>query len=447
MRSRLITRRQFLVGCSAAIASLAGARLTSLAFAHPNSSSTADTLVVVFLRGGCDGLNIVPPLADPDRRYYEQARPELKLPITGPNATLPLDDHFGLHPAAAPLFELYRERKLAIVHAAGLTTDTRSHFDAMEFIERGTPGNKTTTTGWLTRHLQSATDLPDTVFMPVLAVGNLQPSSLLASRETVAMTSPGEFDFLGHWRWVDAQRAALRRLYAGDGWLYQAGLRTLDAVDIIEAAAPEDYTPANGARYPEGEFGNHLQVVAQMIKLNLGLRVATVDLGGWDTHEGQGTGAGGYFATLLGELAQGLHALYTDLDGSGTASPAQRLTVVVMSEFGRRLQENAAAGTDHGHGNVMVLLGGEVNGGRVYGVWPGLHAEQLYDHADLAVTTDYRRVLSEILIRRLGNPNLGFVFPGYRDYTPLGIVRGADLPPNYGDLTTLYLPRLNVGAR
>ena len=189
-----------------------------------------------------------------------------------------------------------------------------------------------------------------------------------------------------------------------------------------------DYVPANGAVYPSGSFGEHLQVIAQMVKMDTGLHVATVDLGGWDTHEYQGDGSGGYMADLLGELAQGLSALYIDLDGSGAASYTDRLIVVVMSEFGRRMKENASHGTDHGHGSVMLVLGGQVNGGIVYGDWPGLSNDQLYDNADLAVTTDFRRVLREILINRLGNGNLSAVFPGYSGYQPIGIVAGGGVP-------------------
>lgn len=415
---------------------MAGARLNYVAFGNPEGSEQ-DILLTIFLRGGCDGLNIVAPIDGADRGYYEAARSRIKLPTaealllgTMPGAT----GQFGLHPAAAPLHELYQEGRLAIVHAAGLNNDTRSHFDAMEFMERGIPEGGSLTTGWLTRHFQSATNLPSDIIFPALAVGNLQPSSLLGSRESIAMNDPGDFSFYGHWRYVNAQRGALRRMYDGANWLHQAGLQTLDAVDIVESYYSGDYVPANGAVYPSGSFGNQLQVVAQVVKWQLGLRVATIDLGGWDTHESQGDGSGGYFNDLLGQLAQGLHALYTDLNGAGGEDYTRRLTVVVMSEFGRRLKENASAGTDHGHGNVMFVLGGNVNGG-LHGTWPGLAPEQLYENTDLDITTDYRRILSEILIRRLANPHLGVIFPNYSNYQPLGVVQGTDLPPIYGNPT------------
>lgn len=428
------TRRGFMMGCSAAIAGLAGSRIHTLAFGDTGSEGVYndETLVVVFLRGGMDGLNVVAPIDGADRGHYEAARPDLQLPASGAGAALPLDAQFGLHPAAAPLHDLWQNNSLAIVHAAGMNESTRSHFDAMEYIELGTPGVKSTTTGWLTRHLDSASNLPPEIVMPSLAVGDLQQTSQLGNLETINLVDPDQFHFQnGPWRWRDAQRTALRRmLQGGNSPLHQTARQALDAVDIVELYTGDNYLPANGAVYPDTSFGDDLQVVAQMIKLDLGLRVVTVDLGGWDTHEGQGNGSGGYFADLLGELAQGLAALYLDLDSGGSENYAQKLTVVAQSEFGRRFAQNADDGTDHGHGNVMMVLGGNVNGG-FHGTWPGLAPGQLFEGVDLAVTTDYRRVLSEILIRRLGNNQLGTVFPGYGGYSPLGVVQGNDIPPNY----------------
>ncbi len=425
--SNPVTRRGFLAGCSAAIAGLSGARFGSVAFAEPGVNT--EILVLIFLRGGMDGLHFMPPLAGADRGYYEALRPTLRIPTSGAGAALDLDGRFGLHPAAAPLYDLYQNGSLAIIQAAGMPIVNRSHFEAMEYIELGTPGAKAISTGWLTRHLQSAANLPAEIIMPSLAVGDLQPTSLLGDYEAINLGDPSSFNLgNGPWLWQWAQRTALRELYEGDTtWLHTAGVQALDAADIVELNVDSGYTPANGAVYPESDFGNHLEVLAQMIKLDLGLQVATVDYGGWDTHEAQGEGSGGFFAGLLGDLAAGLGAFYTDLDGSGGGHTTQRLTVVVQSEFGRELRENSDSGTEHGYGNLMLVLGGNAIGG-IHGSWPGLAPGQLVDGTDVAVTTDYRRVLSEVLIRRLGNPRLDTIFPGYTGYTPLGVVAGEDLP-------------------
>lgn len=456
-----VTRREFMVGCSAAIAAMAGGRIGMAAFNDPALTANEQVLVVVFLRGGMDGLNLVPPIDGPDRAFYQTARPNLAVPTTGAAAARVLGAlgtaQLGLNVLAAPLHELFQAGKLAIIHAAGLKHETRSHFDAMEFMELGTPGAKTIGSGWLTRHLQTMPGTPATIIAPAMMAGNANPTALLASTETIAISSPDSFGFSGYWRYVDNQRAILRRMYDGDSTLHQAGTQTLNSVDIIEASLPRDtdgryqYAPANGATYPDSSFSRNMQTIAQMIKLDLGLRVATVDLGGWDTHENQGNGdttsPGAPFPSRIDELARSLQAFYTDLNGAGSANYMDRVTVVVMSEFGRRLKENGNRGTDHGHGNVMMVLGGAVNGG-LYGTWPGLDKEQgqLFQDEDLAITTDYRQVLSEILIRRMGNPNLAQVFPGYSGYVPLNVVQGEDLQPVVPELNNrMYLPKVTKG--
>jgi uncharacterized protein (DUF1501 family) len=429
------------------MAGFSGARLTSVAMAKPlvPEEEEHEILVVLFLRGGWDALNVISPLDGDDRTYYELARPTLKIPASGQGASLPLDAQFGMHPAMTPLHGLYQGGNLAFVHASGLTSDTRSHFDAMQFMELGTPGSKNTPTGWLTRHMESAPGFPETILFPALAAGYEPTTSLLGSQTAVTMSDPDDFAFEGHWYYTDFQHIALRQMYDGDHWLFEAGTRTLNAVDIVENLAG-GYTPANGAVYPEGEFGDLLQTIAQLIKEKIGLRVATVDLGGFDTHENQGESSGGFLADLLDELSRGLEAFYTDLDGVGSENYTGRMTLAGMSEFGRRLKQNANGGTDHGHGGVMLVLGGNVNGGVVYCDWPGLRNDQLYDRADLEITIDYRRVLSEILIRRWVNPYLGIVFPGYTGYEPLGIVQGEDLVPIYGsNPASVYLPLMMRG--
>jgi len=407
MPTTKISRRNFLQGCSAAIAALAGARLSNVAFARQDDPS--DTLVVVFLRGGWDALNVIPPIEGDDRGFYETARPDIKI-----SDLLSLNDQFGMHPALAPLQDLYQDGKMAAIHAVGLNYDTRSHFDAMEYIELGTPGAKNTTSGWITRYLQGQGVAS---ILPALSTAGA-PSSLLNFTPTVNLNDPADFS-----QWdnglVASQQDALRQMYSGDTLLHRAGARTLDSLGIVSPLVEQEYQPSNGASYNDDELSQQLKTVARMIKLDAGLRVATVDYGGWDTHEYETDGNGGYIADLLGNLANGLANFYLDLD----SDYMDRVSVVVISEFGRRLVQNEAYGTDHGHGSVMFTLGGGVNGGQVFGAWPGLHNDQLYDHADLAITTDYRQVLSELLTRRLGNTDIPTVFPGYSPSGDLGIYR------------------------
>lgn len=408
MPKTILPRRQFLQGCSSAIAAMAGARLTNLAFAKEGDAT--DTLVVIFLRGGWDALNVVPPIGGDDRGFYEKARPNLKI-----TNLLALNEQFGLHPALNPLYDLYQDGKLGVVHAVGLNHDTRSHFDAQEYIELGTPGSKSITSGWVTRHLQ---EVGVSSILPAIATSG-SPSSLLNFVPTVNLNNPEDFSQWGN-DLLASQQVALQQLYTGGSLLHRAGTRTLEALKIVSPLVEKGYQPANGAIYQEDELGLQLRTIAQMIKLDAGLKVAAVDFGGWDTHEYETDGNGGYIADLLNQLANGLANFYLDLNSGYT----EKLSVVVISEFGRRLVQNESYGTDHGHGSVMLALGGNVNGGQVYGTFPGLHNDQLYDHADLAITTDYRSVLSELLAKRLGNSNLEAVFPGFAgSYSPLGLFR------------------------
>ncbi len=428
-----VTRRGFLVGCSAGVAAMAGARFNSLVFGAAADEPNQEILLTIFLRGGIDGLNLMPPLAGADRGYYETQRGSLAV-ATNSNYQLG-SSNFYLNPAAAPLLPLYQNGDLAIVQAAGMFEETRSHFDAMSYMELGTPGTIATSTGWITRHLQSATNLPDEIIAPSLAMGYSQPQSVAGSFETLSISDVNHFGLTaGPYNWRDAQRFSLRDMYQSDSSLiHAAGIQALNSADIVEANLSGAYVPEASANYPqESPFAEHLKTVARMIKLQLGLRVATVDLGGWDTHEGQEDG--NYFSNLVTELTQSLAAFYADINTSQN-SYQQRVTVVVMSEFGRRLAANADHGTDHGHGNAMLVLGGQVNGG-LHGTWPGLAPGALFQGIDVDVTTDYRRVLSEILIRRLENPNLGDIFPGYENYTPLGVVQGTDITPRYATIPT-----------
>jgi uncharacterized protein (DUF1501 family) len=420
------TRRAFVQGCfgAAAAAALSSRPLRA-------SSGDPDALVVVFLRGGMDGLDLIPPISGPDRARYEASRPTLRVPLTGAGAAFSLDDGFGLHPAAAPLMPLYDSGRLAVVHATGMDHPTRSHFEAQDYMELGTPGTKNVESGWLHRHLASSVNLPGEILIPSMAAGGMQPLSLLGSGETLTLDDPEFFTFgTGPRLWLEDQRTAMEELYElTASAVNAAGLQSMNAVDIVATHVTGDYAPAGGAVYADDEAGDRFRLAAQMLSLGLGIRVVTVDLGGWDTHENQGTG-GGTFDGLVGSASSAVAAFMTDMEARGIAD---RLTTVVMTEFGRRLAENGDQGTDHGHAAPMLLLGPNVIGG-LHGTWPGLDPSQLFEGVDLEVTTDYRQVLSEVLIKRLGNRRIGEVFPGYEDYEALGVVRGADLPPIIADV-------------
>ncbi|MCB9434747.1 MAG: DUF1501 domain-containing protein [Ardenticatenaceae bacterium] len=418
-----LSRREFLqatgaVGVLGASRSLFPNWMPRMAFrSQPNWSHPGDVLLCVFLRGGMDGLSAVVPYGD-GANYYD-ARPTQRVlePGSGWEAALDLNGYFGLHPSLAPLKELYDDGSLAIVHATGSIDPSRSHFDAMKFMEYGTPGEKYVGTGWIGRHLQAASWLNESPFRAV-GMGLMIPDSLRGSVSSLAIKSITDFHFKGREdeaRRLQQQLAQLYTVEAPTDLLgRQAGI-VFDTIEMLQSLDAANYQPSNGAVYPDNEFGLGLRQVAQLIKANIGLEVATVDLGGWDTHEYQGTLDGG-FDDLMGMLAQGLAAFYADVQ-----EQMGNVTVVTMSEFGRRVGENASAGTDHGHGNMMFLLGGGVNGGQVFSRWPSLAPEAL-DDGDLAITTDYRSVLAEIVQKRLLNTAVSEVFP---NFTPedLGLFR------------------------
>ena len=370
-----------------------------------------DTLVIVFLRGGMDGLSAVIPVGE-GAAFYDGRR-DTAIPES---SVLDLDGFFGFHPALAPLHEIYRGGRLAVVHAAGSPDPSRSHFDAMEYMERGTPGVRVTGTGWLTRHLQSVPWTNDSPFR-ALAMAPILPSSLQGPEPALALDSLEGFDLSVPDHRRSALERGLRELYRGTG-VGSPFDREADSLfstmrELRQLSAANTETRP-GTSYSETGFGYALRQVAQLIRADVGLEVACVDLGGWDTHEEQG-GVEGQFAGLLGELATGLAAFHHDLEDR-----SERLTVVTMSEFGRQLKENASGGTDHGRGGSMWVMGGGVRGG-VHAAWPSLAPDAL-DDGDLAITTDFRDVLSEILVQRLGNSGVDPVFPGYRA-TYRGIMR------------------------
>lgn len=374
--------------------------------------SQRDVLICVFQRGGADGLNMVVPHGE---AAYYQARPNLA--IAQPNqqfGAINLDGFFGLHPSLAPFKEIWDAKQLAIVHACGSPDPTHSHFDAMDYMERGTPGQKSDPRGWLGRHLAATQQSNDSPFRAV-GFGSLLQASLRGGSAT-ALTSLEAFNLQANRLELPKLRAAHGQLYRGSGMLVGAAQQTFAALEIMQKLNPSHYQPSDGAVYPDSPYGKALKQIAQLIKADLGLEVACADIGDWDTHVNQG-GADGEMAANLAEFAAGLRAFYTDLSAN-----LGRVTIVTMSEFGRRAAENGGGGTDHGHGNVMFVMGGNVTGG-IYGIWPGLQPEQLYGTGDLAITSDFRDVLAEILRKRLHNQQINELFPAYTPSQSYQLIR------------------------
>lgn len=369
-------------------------------------------LVVIFQRGAADGLNVVVPYRE--KNYYAM-RPTIAIPE---KQVLDLDGFFGLHPSLSPFKPLYDAGQLAIVHAAGSPDMSRSHFDAQDYMESGTPGNKNTSDGWLNRALQAQDacncavhgmghDQEHTAFR-ALALGAEVPLTLAGRIPAIALNNVNGFSIAGRGPNLSPAASAFEAMYAdsGDHIFHAAGDQTFEAVKMLRAANPAQYAPAPGANYPNSEFGNSMRQIAQLLKANLGVEAAFTDVTGWDTHHAQG-GVNGQLANRLADFSASIAAFWRDM-----GDDAANITLVTMSEFGRTARENGTGGTDHGHANAMFVLGGDVKGGKVYGRWPGLANEQLNQGRDLALTTDYRTVLGEVVTRTLGAENLELVFPG-----------------------------------
>ncbi|MBV6449631.1 MAG: hypothetical protein MHPDNHAH_00343 [Anaerolineales bacterium] len=414
-----ISRRDFLKLAGAfAVAPALPTWMPRMAFAPQGVEPPGDILVVVFQRGGMDGINAVIPHGDADY-YHNRSTLAIPEPEDGSDQTgIDLDGFFGLHPSLRPLKDLWDEKTLAIVHAVGSPDPTHSHFDAMDYMERGTPGEKSISTGWIGRHLQTAAWQNESPFRAI-GMGGVMQAALRGPIPVTTLKSISDFHLQGDVTQLTEIRARLESLYNLGSSLDGDAIETFNAVDILDKIDVNNYTPSGGAEYPETEFGMAMKQVAQIAKAEIGLEVACVDIGGWDTHNQQGQ-LEGELPTLLNEFSSGLASLYHDL-----GDRAKRVTIVTMSEFGRRVKENASDGTDHGHGNCMFVLGGGVNGGKVYGQWPGLAPEKLYEGIDLDITTDYRDVLGEVVEKRLKNPSLADVFPAYTDWKNLGIVQGS----------------------
>jgi uncharacterized protein (DUF1501 family) len=400
-----ISRRYFLKGAGISMVGMATLPPFLQRAMADVVSPNKKKMVVLFQRGAMDGLNVVVPFGEPN---YYRLRPTIAIPQPsrgGAEAAIDLDGFFGLHPSLQPLQSLFASNQLAIVQAVGSPDPTRSHFDAQDFMESGTPGVKVTDDGWLNRALQGKPEPESSPFRAV-AFGPYLPRTLQGTAPAVAVSDLNQFKMYGPQQTV---QGGFESMYAQtvDRALRGVGTETFEAIDQLKKINPDSYQPGNGAQYPNSRFGKSLMEIAELFKADVGLEVAFLDSGGWDHHVNEG-GVQGQLSNLLRDLGQGIAAFHQDMgDAMGD------IVFVSMSEFGRTAHENGNRGTDHGHANCMFVMGGGIKGGTVYTRWPGMNDGQLHDGRDLAVTTDYRSVLGEIISKHLGERNLGQVFPGF----------------------------------
>jgi uncharacterized protein (DUF1501 family) len=409
-----LTRRALLKSGACALAATATAP-RFLVRAAAAADARRKVLVAVFQRGAVDGLSMIVPYGDRD---YAAARQSIAIrpPVAGDaGAAVDLDGFFGLHPSLSPLEPLWRTGALAVVHACGSPHSTRSHFDAQDYMESGTPGLKSTPDGWLARAAQTR-PAPASPLRAV-ALGSTLPRILRGDAGAISMASLQRFDVRAGAQAVGA-RQGFESLYekSVQDLLHGTGRETFEAVRMLKRANAAGLAPANGAQYPRSRLGESLRQIAQLIRADVGLEVAFTDAGGWDTHVGQGAEQG-QLATRLRDFGASLAAFALDL-GDRMAD----VVVLTMSEFGRTVAENGNRGTDHGHATAMLLFGGGVRGARVYGRWPGLARERLYEGRDLAVTTDFRALFAEVAGRQLGIANPASLFPGWTGAPPLGVL-------------------------
>jgi uncharacterized protein (DUF1501 family) len=382
------------------------------------------TLICLFQRGAADALNVVVPHGEAS--YYAM-RPRIAIPrpsgrLGGGQSAIDLDGFFGLHPSLEPLKPLWDRGLLAPIHAVGSPSTTRSHFDAQDYMESGTPDVKSTPDGWLNRYLATKGTCEECTShggvrpspFQAVAMTDQTPRILEGAAPAVAMSSLDAFTVRAGGTSAE-QIEALYRTGSTDV-VHASGSEMFEAVKMLRAANPQRYQPENGANYPRSQFGQRLREIAQLIKANVGMEIAFADVGGWDTHVNQG-GATGQLANRLGDFAQSIAALVTDL-----GDRMENVVILTMSEFGRMARENGNGGTDHGHAGAMFVIGGSVKGGKVHGKWPGLAPEQLYEGRDLALTTDFRSVFTEIASQHLGATRLDAVFPGFASPARVGLL-------------------------
>lgn len=409
-----MNRRFFLKSSGIALASV-GAATLSPSFLTRALAQTAKTgrkriLITIFQRGAMDGLNAVVPFGD---EAYYSLRPSIAVPKpkSGDVTTaIDLDGYFGLNPGLSSFKPLFDAGQLAIIHAVGSPDSTRSHFDAQDYMESGTPGVKSTTDGWLNRYLQANADPKASPFRGVSMGANL-PRTMQGKASAIAMNSINDFAIrAGGGENGKALQGGFEAMYQQtvNDALRGTGKETFEAVKMLKQVNPSQYQPTAGVIYPRGQFGDRMKQIAQLVKSDIGLEVAFTDIGGWDTHANQGAGQG-QLANRLIEFSNGISALYADLKDR-----ADEVVILTMTEFGRTAKENGNRGTDHGHGSAMFMLGGKVIGGKVYGKWPGLKTNELNEQRDLAITTDFREVFAELAKTHLGATNLNLIFPGFQ---------------------------------
>ena len=413
MKQSPMDRRYFLKTSGIGLASF-GLMAAAPEFLHQFASGQAlkdgygkkKVLVTIFQRGAVDGLNMIVPHGDSE--YYNLRR-GIAVPQPGKtDGVVDLDGHFGLHPMMEPLSKFWKSKQLAVIHSSGSPDNTRSHFDAQDYMESGTPGNKGTRDGWLNRAVQGLSEKDASPFRAV-AMTQAMPRALYGRAPSVAMTNLSDFSIKAGLYTSDL-KGGFEGIYQQNAQdtLGETGKETFEAVNFLKKANPSQYKPENGAVYPPSQLGRSLMQIAQLIKAGVGLEVAFAEAGGWDTHVNQG-GSRGQLANLLRDFASSIAAFGTDL-----GSKMDDVVLLTMSEFGRTARENGSRGTDHGHGNAMLILGNSIKGGKVYGDWKGLKSDQLNEGRDLAVTTDFRDVFAEVASKHLGNKDLDKLFPNYR---------------------------------
>jgi uncharacterized protein (DUF1501 family) len=396
---KTISRRYFLKSTGVALASYAAMPSfllrTAMAQKDAGRSKNHPIVIAIFQRGAADGISMVVPFGD---KHYYELRPQIAIPAPARNndaTAIDLDGFFGLHPALGSIKPIFDDNHLAIVHAVGSPDNTRSHFDAQDYMESGVPGSKAFPDGWLNRYLERNPEPQASPFRAV-AISPTLPRCLTGTAQAVAMRRIADFGIRG-----GAETGDIEELFAD---MYKD---TFDAVKLLHNATSRQYTPADGAQYPNSGFGQALQQIAQLIKSDVGLEVAFTDVTGWDTHANQGN-AQGRLANRLKDFSDGLAALYRDLNDR-----IENIVIMTMTEFGRAMHQNGSGGTDHGHASCLFIAGGPVKGGRVYGKWPGLAQEQLHEGRDLALTTDFRSVFSEVLTTHMAVNDLSPIFPNF----------------------------------